>query len=53
MKRDPGEPGPLFRSGLLPMVDVGFLLLIAFLSSIRFVGLEGKVAAQLPRHRCM
>ncbi len=47
----PPEPGPVFRSGLLPMVDVAFLLLIAFLGSLRFIGLEEKVAVQLPRDR--
>jgi len=49
MVRNAGQPGRLFKSGLLPMVDIGFLLLIAFLCSLRFLGLEEKVDAMLPR----
>ena len=48
MRRARREPGKFLNPGLLPMVDIGFLLLIAFLSSIRFVGLEEKVLALLP-----
>ena len=53
MRRSRGEPGRFFRSGLLPMVDVAFLLLIAFMSSLNFVGLEAKVKAMLPLDHCI
>ena len=51
MKRASEEPGRIFKSGLLPMVDMGFLLLIAFMSSLQFIGLEEKVDAMLPHNR--
>ena len=46
-KKDASPPADVTLN-MTPMVDIGFLLLIAFLSSLRFVGLEEKVQALLP-----